>query len=85
MSTDDTDESLEVESILDDLNHSEDNYSEDGLLNRKSIEDEDFPSYKSVVLDNLSNDKTFKGNIFITKLAWMIVVKSYFEDDTLYS
>ena len=49
MSVDDTDESLEVEHILDDLKNSEDGCSDDCS---KSIVDEDFPSYKTVVLDS---------------------------------
>ena len=65
MSTDDTDESMEVENILDDLNHSEDCCSDDCCLsNRKSIEDEDFPSYKTVVLDHSPSHKVFKGKTF---------------------
>ena len=64
MSTEETDESLEVENILDDLNHSEDGFSDD-CSNRKSIEDEDFPSYKTVVLDNSPDHKVFKGEIIL--------------------
>ena len=65
MSADDTDESLEVEHILNDLNNSEDGCSDDCCLaNKRSIEDEDFPSYKTVVLDNAQKDKAFKGKIY---------------------
>ena len=65
ISNDDTDESLEVENILDDLNQSEDGYSDScRTTNQKSIEDEDFPSYKTVVLDNSPlNSKTFRGRL----------------------
>ena len=73
MSTDDTDESMEVENILDDLNHSEDGCSDDCCLsNRKSIEDEDFPSYKTVVLDNSPTHKVFMGEIILLNIIRMI-------------
>ena len=63
ISNDDTDESLEVENILDDLNHSDDVCSDTfRIADQKSFEDEDFPSYKTVVLDNSPlNCKTFRG------------------------
>ena len=76
ISTDDTDESLEVENILDDLNHSEEGCSDTCCTgNKKSIEDEDFPSYKTVVLDNAPlNSKTFRGiMIFILGIDFITI------------
>ena len=67
MSTEGTDESLEVEGILDDLNHSEDGFIDNcHLVGGKSIEDEDFPSYKTVVLGDSSRDRNlFDGMLNI--------------------
>ena len=67
MSTEGTDESLEVEGILDDLNHSEDGFIDNcHLVGGKSIEDEDFPSYKTVVLGDSSRDRNvFDGMLHI--------------------
>ena len=67
MSTEGTDESLEVEGILDDLNHSEDGFIDNcHLVGGKSIEDEDFPSYKTVVLGDSSMDRNlFDGMLNI--------------------
>ena len=77
MSTEGTDESLEVEGILDDLNHSEDGFIDNcHLVGGKSIEDEDFPSYKTVVLGDSSRDRNvFDGMLHIHNIY---IYKTYY-------
>ena len=64
MSVDDTDESMEVENILDDLNNSDGGSDDCCLADEKAVVDEDFPSYKSVVL-NSKTDVLTAGKNFL--------------------
>ena len=83
MSTEGTDESLEVEGILDDLNHSEDGFIDNcHLVGGKSIEDEDFPSYKTVVLSDSSRDR----NVFdgMLNIKHIYIYKHIFDGVSLY-